>query len=68
MGILFTGLLVSLAGMGLFMYGRSQRRAPQLGTGIVLMIYPQVADSSLEMLLVSGGIVFLMWLGLRLGV
>lgn len=67
MGILFAGLCVSLVGLGLFQYGRRQRRAPQFGAGLVLMIYPQVADSTVEMVLVAGGIVILMWFSTRFG-
>jgi len=66
-GVLFTALFVSLVGLGLFIYGKNERRAPQLGAGLVLMIYPQVAETPLVMLSVAGGVVVVMWLGIRMG-
>ncbi|MCA8978359.1 MAG: amino acid transport protein [Planctomycetes bacterium] len=37
---LFTGLITSSIGCGLFLYGKKQARAPQLVAGIVLMALP----------------------------
>lgn len=34
---LFASLLVSTVGCGLFIYGKKQRRAPQLAAGLALM-------------------------------
>jgi len=67
MVFLFTALFVSLIGLGLFLYGRKQHRPPQLGAGVVLMVYPQVADSSAVMLGVTIGVLALTWLGVRMG-
>lgn len=37
---LIAGLVLSSIGLGLFLYGKKQRRAPQLGGGVLLMLLP----------------------------
>jgi hypothetical protein len=37
---LFVSLFLGLLGMGLFMYGKKQGRAPYLVVGLVLLVYP----------------------------
>ncbi|MGE3175413.1 MAG: hypothetical protein AB7O97_22500 [Planctomycetota bacterium] len=37
---LFSGLVLSSIGIGLFVFGRKQRRAPQLLAGVTLMVLP----------------------------
>lgn len=37
---LFSGLVISSIGFGLFVFGRKQRRAPQLLAGVSLMVLP----------------------------
>ena len=65
---LFVTLFASLAGLGLFMYGRAQRRVPQLGVGLGLMICPQFIDGPLTVVGVTLGGVALMVLLIKAGV
>lgn len=44
-GALAAALLVSSLGAGYFLYGRKQRRAPQLLAGLVMMIAPMLLTS-----------------------
>ena len=57
---LFVTLFATLIGLGIVMYGRSQRRAPHLGVGLTLMICPQVVDGTLAVAGITlGGIALL---------
>lgn len=64
---LFVALLVSSIGFSLVLYGKKQARAPQLITGIALMILPIVASDPL----LDGGIalalIVALWLAVRRG-
>ena len=64
---LIVALLVSSIGFSLFLYGKKQTRAPQLVTGIVLMILPMVAPGAL----LDGGIalalIVALWVAVRRG-
>lgn len=64
---LFVALLVSSIGFSLFLYGKKQTRAPQLVTGIALMILPFIAPGAL----LDGGIALLLivalWVAVRHG-
>lgn len=64
---LFVALLVSSIGFSLFLYGKKQTRAPQLITGIALMILPMVAPGAL----LDGGIALVLivalWVAVRHG-
>lgn len=42
---LLIALIVSSIGMGMFVYGKKQKRAPQLLAGILLMVLPMVISS-----------------------
>ena len=44
---LFSGLIISVVGMALFMVGRKQSNFKALGTGIVLCVYPYFVASVL---------------------
>ena len=74
MGIEFTagwmmaGLLVGSIGMGLSMFGKKQRRWPQLSAGLVMMIYPGFVASPLVIIALAGGILGAVWLAVRAGV
>jgi apolipoprotein N-acyltransferase len=46
-GALFASFFVSLVGLALFRYGRKQSRPPQLGVGVVLMVFPYFVSSPL---------------------
>jgi hypothetical protein len=64
---LFLSLFPSGIGFVLFVYGKKQERWPQLVAGLVLMVYPYVATSTIA--LVAGGLVIGtgLWLAIRLG-
>ena len=64
---LFVTLFAGLIGLGLFMYGRSNRRAPQLGVGLALMVCPQFIDGTLAIVGMTLGGVALMTLLIRAG-
>ncbi len=73
MGIEFTpgwmmaSMVISTVGFGLFMYGKKQRRVPQLIAGMALMIYPAFVPETLLLIgigvLITGG----MWYAVRTG-
>ena len=64
---LVVSMFISLVGFALFMYGKKQKRAPQLLVGIVLMAYPYFVDSlwihAVVLALLGTGT----WLALRAG-
>ena len=64
---LFVTLFASLIGLGLFMYGRAQRRPPQLGAGLALMLCPQFIDSPTTVILVTAGFVALTYGLIKIG-
>ncbi|MEO6223018.1 MAG: hypothetical protein ABIP90_07190 [Vicinamibacterales bacterium] len=64
---LFVSLVTSLAGFGLFSYGRKQQRLPQVAGGLLLMVYPYFV-SSLSTMLIAGSLICAgVWLAVRAG-
>ena len=64
---LFVTLIPSGAGLVLFVYGRKQRRWPQLAAGLALMLYPYFV-TSLVALVVWGALIGVgLWWAIRLG-
>ncbi len=53
-GILFSGLLISIAGLALFVQGKKSQDLRSLGVGLALMVYPIFVHSLLAMWLVAG--------------
>ncbi len=53
-GILFSGLLISIAGLALFVHGKKSEDLRSLGVGLALMVYPIFVHSLLVMWLVAG--------------
>ena len=66
-GWLAASLLVSTLGFALFRYGKAQARAPQLATGVALMVYPCFVASATWMLVLGGALVLSLWLAVRAG-
>ena len=64
---LLASLLIGSIGMGLFVYGKRQRRAPHLAIGIVLMVYPYLVPSVALMCAIGAALVGLLWLASYLG-
>jgi len=67
MGELFVSVVASAIGMGLFLYGKRQRRPPQLIAGVGLMVYPYVVSGVLASGAVGVALLGMLWLALRVG-
>jgi hypothetical protein len=65
---LLASMFIGSVGMGLFIYGRRQRRAPHLAIGIVLMAYPYLVPSVLLMFVIGAALVGLLVLASYLGI
>jgi hypothetical protein len=66
-GSLIASLLVSSVGFVLFEYGRRMRRVPQIGVGIVLLVYPYFVESVWVMLGIGAVLLVVLWLCLLRG-
>jgi hypothetical protein len=64
---LLASVLVGSVGLGLFMYGRRQRRAPHLAAGILLMVYPYFVPSVGLMIAIAAALCGLLYLASYLG-
>ena len=53
-GILLSGLLISIAGLALFVQGKKSQDLRSLGVGLALMVYPIFVHSLLVMWIVAG--------------
>ena len=67
LGWLFAPMSVSAVGLGLFVYGKREVRAPQLLAGLVLMIYPAFVASTAWVWAIGVLIVAGLWGLLQLG-
>jgi hypothetical protein len=66
-GVLLASVLISAVGLGIFLYGKKQRRAPQLVAGIVLMAYSYFVGTVAWMLVIGAAVVVALWALVRLG-
>ena len=66
-GSLFLSILISVVGLGFFIYGKRQRRAPQLVVGVVLMGYGYFVSSVVWMLVIAAALLVALWSVIRLG-
>lgn len=64
---MLVSLVVSSMGLGLYRYGKTQERPPQLLGGIALMVYPMFVAGAGSMLAVGGVIVVAMTLAVSAG-
>jgi len=64
---LLAGFAVSSVGLGFFMYGKKQGRAPQILFGVICMVYPYFVWSPAWMFAILAALIAGMWLALRLG-
>lgn len=62
------GFVVSGVGFVLFSYGRKMGRAPHVGVGLVLMVFPYFVPSVLVMLAVALLLCGLLYLAVQRGV
>jgi hypothetical protein len=66
-GSILAGLLISSIGFVLFSYGRKMGRAPQIVTGLVLLVFPYFVGSVPWMLGIAALLLGLFWLAMRAG-
>ena len=66
-GALLASILVSSVGLGFFVYGKRQRRAPHLGAGVLMMVYPYFVSSTALMLVIAAALVGLLYLASYVG-
>lgn len=60
--------MVGSVGFALTLYGKKQRRPPQLAAGVLLMVFPYFASSSVPLTVgIAVGILALCWVAVRLG-
>jgi hypothetical protein len=64
---LVANLFVSSIGFVLWKYGRSQRRVPHTGVGLVMMIYPYMVESVPWMIGLVPVLLLLLWGATLLG-
>ncbi len=64
---LFVSVLISAVGVGFFLYGKKQQRAPQLVVGIALMVYTYFVSSVAVMLAIGAAILVALWVAVRMG-
>jgi uncharacterized protein (DUF983 family) len=64
---LFASTVVSSIGLGLFVYGKRQRRPPHLLAGLVLLVFPYFVSSVPLMLGIGGALIGLLYLAKYLG-
>jgi len=67
MGMLFSSLVVSSVGFGLYLYGKKQARCPHLIVGIVMMGFPYFVPGALAMFGVAGALGLGLVLAVRSG-
>jgi len=66
-GSLVASFIVSGIGFVLFEYGRRMKRVPQIGVGLVMLIYPYFIANVWGMLGVAVVLLVLLWLALMRG-
>lgn len=66
-GSLVASFIVSGIGFVLFEYGRRMKRPPQVGIGLVLMIYPYFVQNIWAMVGIALGLIVLLWVALMRG-
>jgi hypothetical protein len=64
---LSASVVIGLVGLSIFIYGRKQRRAPQLVAGLAMMIYPYFVPGAAWMIAVAVALVGALWLAVKLG-
>jgi len=66
-GWLLASIFVGSVGLGLFMYGKRQRRAPHLAAGVLMMVYPYFVSSTALMMVIAAALVGLLYLASYVG-
>jgi len=68
MNAILASVLIGSVGLGLFMYGKKQRRAPHIAAGVLLMVYPYFVPGVALMCVIAGAILGLLYLASYLGI
>ena len=66
-GSLFLSLLIGAVGTGLFIYGKKQRRWPQMAGGVLLSLYPYFVGNLWIMGGIGVAIILGVWIAVRQG-
>jgi hypothetical protein len=66
-GPLFASLIIGAIGLGMFLYGKRQKRLPQMLSGLVLMVFPYFVSGILPMVAIAATLIGLTWLATRAG-
>jgi ABC-type Na+ efflux pump permease subunit len=64
---LLASVVVSSVGMGLFIYGKKQKRMPHLAVGVVLMVYTYFVPGVLLIFLIAAVLLLLLYVASYLG-
>ncbi len=56
-GLLLSGLVISMVGLAIFVYGKRMEKAKSLCIGLVMMVFPMFIPSVLWMWLIAGACV-----------
>ena len=64
---LFVWTVIGSVGLGLFIYGKKQRRAPHLAAGVLFMVYPYFVSSLGATLGIAAGLLGLLYVASYLG-
>jgi hypothetical protein len=67
LGTLVAGFVVSGVGFVLFSYGRKMSRAPQVVTGLVLMVFPYFVPGVLAVLAIAALLCGLLYIAVQNG-
>lgn len=52
--VLLSGILISMVGMGVFIYGKKMDDLKSLGVGLAMMVFPMFVHSALLMWAIAG--------------
>ena len=56
-GALLSGVVISMVGLAVFLYGKKMERVNSLGIGLAMMVFPMFVHSILWMWLIAVGCV-----------
>lgn len=65
---LLASVVIGSVGLGLFVYGKRQRRYPHLVAGILLMVYPYFVPGVGAMAMIAVALLGLLYLATYLGI
>jgi hypothetical protein len=65
--LLLVSMIVSTIGFGLLVYGKKQARFPQMGVGVLLMVFPYFVPSAIITAAIAAVLIGLMVFAIRAG-